>query len=204
MSDAILNDVVPASTIDSPFEESLSFRTVLSATEGGKEYRYKKWAYPKRKWKIICDARSESEINGIWNFYRAREGAYDTFLFESPNDSSAENPVINDVFATGDGVNTVFYLGNKFSLKSGDCYLLAGSLSVERSVGGTGDYSSFTDYSSTNSLGSVITNAPLPSGDVMRADYRFMYRVRFSTDIMEKRAFAYKLWSSEVEIVQVI
>lgn len=198
MSEEIFNDFCSEASFDTPFDEEIAFKTVISPSEGGREYRYSKWQYPKRRWKIQADARNQTEVNNIWNFYRRMRGTYDTFRFENPNDS----PVENDVFATGDGVGTQFYLGGSFSIPTGDCLLISGSVSVQTGDGTT--FANFSAYSGDYTFNKIVTNSPLPLNRVMRASYRFRYRGRFANDSLSKRAFAYKLWQSEIEITQVI
>lgn len=206
MSDEILNAIIPDAEFDSPFDEDINFKTVTSPTEGGKEYRYQKWLYPRRSWKILADARNNTEINRLWKFYLQRRGSHDTFLFENPNDSPVYGKTGQyDVFCTGDGAERHFYLGtHQLVIPTGDVVLVSGSVVLQRSVGGTGDFASFTAFTYTPEIGKILTNTALPSGDVLRGDYRFMYRARFSNDKLSRRAFAYQLYSSELEIVQVI
>lgn len=200
MSNEIFNSICPEAQFDSPFDEKALWKTIISPTEGGREYRYQKWRYPKRSWNIIADARNESEINAIWEFYMRMNGAAESFLFENPND----NPVTSDVFATGDGVNTVFYLGNKFRLPTGDAYIASGTLDITKSVGGTGSYLPYSSYSMDYTIGRVLASPAVPSGDVLKADYRFYYRARFQEDELSRRQFATALWSSELKLIQVI
>ena len=153
-------------------------------------------------------ARDKSTTDAIWEFYQRHDGDYDSFLFENPNDSSSDTPVSNDVFATGDGTETVFYVGNKFSLPTGDCYLLSGTASVEKSIGGTGDYAAQSDgidYNLTASVGQIAwIGGALDNGDVLRASYRFYYTVRFKESELTRSAFAYLLWDYGLELVQII
>lgn len=206
MSDEKLNDIIPSASFDSPFDEDLVWKTLTSPTEGGKEYRYKKWMVPKRSWKIIADARNNIEINDIWAFYNRMCGAFDTFKFENPNESPVyEATGRYDVFTTGDGVEKHWYLGvNKFSIGTGDISVISGSVTVQRSVGGTGDWLTYSTFTVQPSFGKIVTTTPIGSGDVLRGDYRFMYTARFANDKMSRRAFAYKLWASEIELIQVI
>ena len=115
--------------------------------------------------------------------------------------------VIDDVFATGDGVGTKFYLGGKFSVPTGDLGVIAGTSTIKKSVGGTGDFLEATesvDYTISESTGEITWIGALPSGDVISADYRFRYRVRFKDSNLTRRAFAFQLWETGLELIQVI
>lgn len=202
-----MSDEIFGWDVDSPYDEKLVYNNIISQAEGGKEYRYQKWQYPKRIFSVNISARSRTVINNIWNFFQRHAGNYDTFLFEDSNSSSASNPISNDVFATGDGVKANFYIGNKFSLPTGDCHLISGTVTIQKSVGGTGDWtawSSPTNYTLQESLGEVIPAITLPSGDVLRGTYRFRYRVRFADSSITRKQFAYELWNTGIDLVQEI
>lgn len=195
MSDEVFNF-----TIDTPFEEEIRYLTVVSESEGGKEQRFQKWQIPKRTFRIHLDARQLSEADDIWRFYTRHKGAFDSFLFQSPN----ENPVTAETVGSGDGVASVFYLGGKVDIGTGDLIVTPDSEAITRSIGGTGDFLSFTDYTLDDDLGQLTTDAVLPSGDVLRAEYKFRYRVRFKDDFLTREAFATELWRFGVELIEVI
>lgn len=193
--------------IDSPYGEDIQFLTVVSESEGGKEQRYQKWIRPKRTFRIQLRAREnnpnsavQSEADQIWRFYIRHKGRYDSFLFQN----QSENPVTAETFGSGDGVRSVFYLGNKVSLGTGDAIITPGSANVLRSIGGTGDYLSFSSYSIDESIGQITTNSPLPSGDVLRATYNFRYRVRFKDDNLSRESFVANLCDFGLDLEEVI
>ena len=205
MSNEIINDTFDE--VDIGYDENINYKTAISNAEGGKEYRYQQWLYPKRDFNLNLRARDKTEINNIYNFYQRHAGSYDTFYFENPNESSSTSSITNDVFATGDGTTANVYIGNKFSLPTGDCVIKEDSYSVQKSTGGTGDYSDWvenTAYTIQTIFGQVIPIGTLPSGDVLRGTYRFYYKVRFTEDKLTRRAFAYLLWNYGVNLTQVI
>ena len=187
-------------TLDTPFDESVQFLTVVSEGESGKEQRYQKWLTPKRTFRVKLDARQATETDSIWRFYTRMKGSFDTFLFQNPN----ENPVTAETVGSGDGVKSVFYLGKAVDFATGDLIVVSGSEAITRSVKGTGDYLSFTTYTIDNTTGAITTNAVFPSGDVMRANYKFQYRCRFKDDNLERSAFTGELWNFGLEILQVV
>ena len=75
--------------INTPFIEELNYKTLVTSFEDGKEQRRKKWSSPKRIFTINLRGKSQTIEDRIWDFYKSREGMYDTFYFENPN----ENPV---------------------------------------------------------------------------------------------------------------
>ena len=187
-------------TVDTPFEEEIQYRTITSEGESGKEQRYQKWLRPRRSFRVRLNARQLSEATDIWTFYQRHKGSFDTFLFQNPN----ENPVNNERFGSGDGTKTVFYLGTTVDVGTGDLIVTPSSAVVQRSVGGTGDFLSFSTYTIDENIGQITTNSVLPSGDVLRSTYNFRYRVRFKDDSLTREAFATELWRYGIDLVEVI
>lgn len=188
--------------VDSPFEEDIKFLTVVSESEGGKEQRYQKWQRPKRTFRIKLNARDlATEADQVWRMYLRMKGSFDTFFFENPN----ENPVTAETVGSGDGAKSVFYLGNKVSIATGDLILTPSTLVLQRSIGGTGDYLSFSTYTADNSLGQITTNAILPSGDVLKAStYNFRYKVRFKDDSLTRETMVANLCNFGLELEEII
>lgn len=195
-----MSDEVFAFQIDIPFEEQIEFLTIVSASESGLEQRFQKWQRPKRSFRLRLDARNATEMKDVWTFYQRHKGAFDSFLFQNPN----ENPVDDEVFGSGDGSQTVFYLGRDVDVGTGDLIVTPASAAVERSIGGTGDFLSFTDFTIDEDIGQITMNSAPAAVDVFRADYNFRYRVRFKEDNLTREAFASELWRYGLELVEVI
>lgn len=187
-------------TLDTPYDESIQFLTVVSESENGREQRYQKWLRPKRTFTVKLNSRQATETNNIWRFYTRRKGSFDTFLFQNPN----ENPVTAETVGSGDGVKTVFYLGQAVDFASGDLTVVSGSEAITRSVKGTGDYLPFSTYSLDYTTGALTPNSTLPSGDVLRANYSFYYRVRFKDDNLMREAFTGELWNFGITLLEVV
>lgn len=186
--------------VDSPFHEELDFLTVVSESEAGKEQRYQKWLKGRRIFQIQLNARYITETTNLWRFYIRRKGAFDSFLFQNPN----ENPVTAEVIGSGDGIKSVYYLGGNVDIGSGDCISIAGSDVIKRSIGGTGDFLAFAAYTIDPTIGQITTTGILPSGDVLRADYYFYYRVRFKEDKLSREAFSANLWNFGLSLIEVV
>lgn len=192
--------------LDSPFHEDMQFLTVVSESEGGKEQRYQKWQKPRRTFTLQLRARSinpalsQQEADQIWRFYMRHKGAFDSFLFQNPN----ENPVTAETVGSGDGAKSVFYLGNSVYIATGDLIVTPGSAALQRSIGATGDFLSFSAYSIAENLGQITTNAVLPSGDILRANYNFRYRVRFKDDNLTRDTMVANLCDFGLDLQEVI
>ena len=186
--------------IDSPYEEQINYLTLVSESEAGKEQRYQKWLRPRRTFRLVLRSRNPSDTDSIWRFYTRHKGSFDSFLFQNPN----ENPVTAETAGSGDGVKSVFYLGNKVDIGTGDLIVSPSTAVLTRSVGGTGDYLAFTAFTIDEPIGQITTNAVLPSGDVLRANYNFRYRTRFQEDQLSREAFAADLWNFGINLIEVV
>ncbi len=195
-----MSDEVFAFELDVPYEEEIQYVTLISESEGGSEQRYQKWQKPKRIFRLKLDARYQTEADQIWRFYTARKGAFDTFLFQNPT----ENPVSAENFGSGDGIKSIFYLGGAVDMATGDLIVTPGSAVITRSIGATGDYLAFSAYTINENTGQITTNAVLPSGDVVRANYNFRYRCRFKDDNLTREIFAVNLYRFGVDLIQII
>lgn len=187
-------------TPDLPYSEDIRWLTIVSESEGGRENRYQKWQRPLREFRINLRALSVSNCNSLWRMYNRMKGKFDFFYFQNPN----ENPVTLETVGSGDGVKSVFYLGGSVDVGTGDLVVTPASASLKRSVGGTGDYLAFTAFTIDDAIGQVTTNAVLPSGDVLRADYNFRYKIRFKEDTLTRDAFSPDLWNASVSLIEVV
>lgn len=142
-----------------------------------------------------------SDADALLRMYNRMKGSSDFFSFQNPN----QNPVLLETVGSGDGAKSVFYLGQNVDFGTGDLVVVPGSLTLKRSIGGTGDFLTFAAYTIDNSFGQITTNAPLPSNDVLRADsYRFYYRVRFKDDTLTRDVMSPELWNVSVQLIEVI
>lgn len=196
MSDAVFSYV-----LDEPYEEEIHYLTLVSEAENGKELRFQKWLRPRHTFRLKLEAQTPALTTSIWNFYQARKGSFDTFLFQNPN----ENPVTAEVVGSGDGATSVFYLGNSVGIGTGDLILATGTLTLTRSIAGTGDFLAFSAYTTVDSVGQITTNAVLPTGDVLKAStYTFRYRVRFKDDSLSRENFAFNLWRFGIDLLEIL
>ena len=109
-----------------------------------------------------------------------------------------------ETVGSGDGIQTKFYLGGSVDVGTGDLIVVPNSEALTRSIGGTGDYLTYSTYTLNDDNGQITTSPALPSGDILRSGYEFFYRVRFKEDNMNREAFAADLWNIGVELIEVV
>jgi phage-related protein len=73
---------------DSVLDEEPEFNTLITKFENGAEQRRSKRSLPIRKWKLIFRNRTQSEFEDIRDFFIDQQGAYASFTWENPNDST--------------------------------------------------------------------------------------------------------------------
>lgn len=161
-------------------QESVSGRIVTAAL----------MTYPLRQYSLSFEflrtSGGYSELEQIEAFFNQHRGAFDSWLFNDPDD----NAVVDQVFGTGNGAQTAFPL-----LRSRGGFLepvqsVAGAPTIK--VNGVpaatpGDYALST-------TGVVVFNAAPASGAMLTWTGSYYWRCRFVSDSAEFERFMYRLW----------
>ena len=176
-----------------PLDEEITYNTLVTPFEDGKEQRRKKWSSPKRTFSIQFNALQDSEADRLWNFYKSREGAYDTFYFENPSDSpiSAETSTTVAI-----GTNGAFSFAN-YPWPSGDVVIYKNSVA-------SGDEGIDWTVNRATGVVSFVAGYYPEAGKIISADHPFSYVVRFAEDKLSKSLFSYKLYSGQLKLAQVL
>ena len=77
-----------ATTPDFVFEETPKFMTLVSKFENGYEQRRNKWGSGIREFNLVFKNRTATEYETVRDFFIAKLGAYTSFTFENPNDTT--------------------------------------------------------------------------------------------------------------------
>jgi len=75
-------------SVDRVVTEEVIFNTLISEFENGYEQRRAKWSSPLRRFKLIARNRTQTEMENIRDFFLNKKGAYSSFTWENPNDST--------------------------------------------------------------------------------------------------------------------
>jgi uncharacterized protein (TIGR02217 family) len=88
----------------------------IVTTDGLWEVRNARHSQPLREWDISFPAGqyASTTIEAVADMFGAARGALHTFLFKDP----LENAVTDEVFGTGDGATTIFYLSKGYTAGS--------------------------------------------------------------------------------------
>ena len=172
-------------------EERIRFVTVISPAGTGKEKRYSKQERGIRT--LICRLKynSESAINTIWNFFRARRGKYDSFWAKF----QMEFKVTGEAVGTGDASETDFDLD----------YFPIDVSTFKVYLNGALQSSGYTIQNNlTTEKATIIFSSPPGAGVAITADYEYYFQVRFTEDEMSRRLMAYKLLNSGIYLTEVL
>jgi hypothetical protein len=102
-------------TPDFVFEETIEHHTLLSEFENGSEQRRNKWSQDKRKFSCVFKNRTKSEFETVRDFIIARKGAYESFTFTNPNDSTSYTVRLDgDTFAAQNKAFNLYDFDLKF------------------------------------------------------------------------------------------
>lgn len=166
------------------------WKTMVQESVSGLESRAALWSTPRWTWELSYDllrsAPAFVELQTIVGFFNARRGAFDSFLFEDPDDSAVSSQPI----ASGDGSMRAFQAVRGYGGFVEPVYNLKGTPTVYVD----GVVQSEVTYSSSG----LITLASAPTmGAVVTADLAYRWRVRFSEDTAEFNQFMYQLYECQ-------
>ena len=148
----------------------------------GKEIRTAFWTYPKYKWEVMFSvlrsSGSYTELQQLFGFFNARQGQFDTFLYQDADDNS----VTSQAIGTGDGSTTTFQLVRTFG--SFVEPILAPNVVSHVYRAGV-DHSDWTVSNwATATPGLITFNAAPANGQAITADFTYYFPVRMTTDTM--------------------
>lgn len=97
-----------------PVQRTPVWDTIIQTAISGKETRIAKQTYPRWKWELSYTVLRSSaafvELQELAGFFNARQGSFDTFLYQDADDNSVTGQAIDN----GDGMTTAFQLVRAF------------------------------------------------------------------------------------------
>lgn len=193
------NSVFPALTgIGWPVIKRPAWNSRIQRAVGGRETRISLMSLPIWRWTVLHNYLGQDADNSDYatlaDFFNARQGQYDSFLYSDPTDSTIADtsPATRQVFGTGNGATVAFQLVR--SLTSGGLrepiYNVHAApkiyvANVLKTVG--------TDY--TLSGTGLVTFTSAPAGAVaLTWSGSYYWRCRFDQDSADFSNFASGFW----------
>ncbi len=167
------------------------FSTDVVVTHSGYEQRNSNWQQARLRYNVAYGVKTESQLQELIAFFRARKGQAEGFRFKDWSDYKA----IAQTIGSGDGVTVDFQLVKHYV--SGDS---TSSRTIYKPVSGSesiyiNSTLQTTGYSLDSSTGIVSFDVPPNVGDTIVADFEFDVPVRFATDRISARLDDYGIFS---------
>jgi uncharacterized protein (TIGR02217 family) len=174
--------------------EKIKFTTLIFEGDiPGKERRHNKSESGIRSLLLQLKTQTEAVMDTIWDFYVARKGAYDTFWIKFPTSKNSKR--LAESVGTGDGAETVFTL---------DCFPIDTS-TLKVYLDGVLQTSGYTVTNNlTTEAAEVTFTNPVGDNVVVTADYEYYIQVRFAIDELDRELFAYLLYNTSLELIEVL
>lgn len=177
------------------------YSTDVVITHGGYEQRNSNWSQARAVYNVAHGVKTQTQLDTLIAFFRARKGRADGFRFKDWTDYQATGQVIG----TGNGSKLAFQLIKTYNSGS-----TSETRNIRKPVAGTVNIylngvlqsgSAFTLDSTTG----IVTFATAPAnGVVVSADFQFDVPVRFDTDRLSASLDSYGSHSwNEIPLVEV-
>ncbi len=186
------------------------WQTRVQQSISGKETRLADWSYPRWEWGLTYDVLRQGAIGGavyaefaqLAGFFNARQGQFDTFLYEDADD----NAVAGQAIAIGDGTTSVFQLVRSFGNfiepilapnVGANVYLNGVAQTPETAWNMTGWGGTFLigGGASTEAVGSLNFLTAPASGVSITADFSYYFPCRFGVDNLSFEKFMAALYA---------
>jgi uncharacterized protein (TIGR02217 family) len=170
-----------------PYVIEPEWRTIVTEFDSGEEQRRKKWTYSHYNIRLSYYGLLSSAVGNLYEFYQARQGAYEAFSFFDPLGASTHKGLY---VGTGDGATTAFDLPGR----------QIASRTVYRN--GTTIATTVSTAAGTDGVDSLRFSTPPTSTQVLTCDIVGTLRVRcrFAEDRLSKSYFEQSLFSAGIEL----
>lgn len=176
------------------------YSTEVIVTHSGYEQRNINWSVARAKYNVAHGVKTQSQLDTLIAFFRARRGRAHSFRFKDWTDFQATGVLIG----TGNGALTTFQLIKNYTSGSA-----TESRTITRPVSGTvkiylNSVLQSSGYSVDHATG-VVTFVSAPANTVLvQADFEFDVPVRFDTDRLSAALDTYGVHSwSDIPLVEV-
>lgn len=178
-----------------------TFNTAVQKAVGGREVRAAFQPYPIWRWTLAFEFLREttgfSEFKTLAGFFTARQGRFDSFLYEDPSDYliADTSPSTRQIFGTGDAATTGFQLGR--SLGTSGLFEPIYNLHATPKIY-VNDVLKSTPGDYSVSATGVVTFVSAPAAAaVLTWSGTYYWRVRFGDDSADFNNFANLFWNAK-------
>lgn len=203
MSDAIFPDLI----IGYDLKRKPMFSTKIMTSINGRELRASQQLVPKYQFSINLPGLQErkGELQAIEDFFIARRGAFDSFLFKMPYDNEF------DCTFVGDGITQVFQLYNAGKTPIGNTEPQSTGV-IDPNMWNQSPVKSMWDVNEAKPMwnqgtagvgkdGKLQLSEPLAMGETLNVRGTYYYRCRFADDDQSFTLFSYRLWKGDITLI---
>lgn len=182
------------------------FNTKIMTSVNGRELRASYQAVPKYEFSLNLPGLEErkGELQAIEDFFIARRGAFDSFLFKMPWDDEYDCTFVGDsTTASFQLYKGQLPLGNTQSQVAMDLDPTFWNEDDNQQFWSDNDDELFWDDTkiTVSKSGVVQATKPLKAGHKFSVNGTFYYRCRFADDSQAFTLFSYRLWKGEVTLI---
>ncbi|NNH88179.1 DUF2460 domain-containing protein [Acinetobacter terrae] len=205
MSDVLFPDLI----IGYDLKRKPMFSTKIMTSVNGRELRASYQAVPKYEFSLSLPGLQErkGELQEIEDFFIARRGAFDSFLFKMPFDNEYSCTFVGDGAATnfqlykGSGVKTPVSHTQAISAISANPYMW--NQNDSKLMWDKPDETLMWNMGTVqiSKSGQLILSKPLEAGIKIDVKGTYYYRCRFADDDQSFTLFSYRLWKGDVTLI---
>lgn len=175
------------------YVEEQEFKTIISIFDDGNEQRRAKWAVPRYNVSLTYNALPASHSLTLWEFYKARKGAWESFYFFAGEAEADSRSYQKEYICVSNGSDTVLDLPCRLSTVT--------ALYKNSSVMSTADYTVNTTAGANGEDTLSLASAPA-SGDVLTCDFDGYLKIkcRFEDDRMSRTLFDRSLYRTGLQL----
>jgi uncharacterized protein (TIGR02217 family) len=171
------------------------FRTHAQRAVSGRELRAAFMQYPlwtfRLAYEVLLAGLAGTEKDTLLGFFLARQGSFDSFLYDNP----ADNTATAMPFGTGDGTITAFQLTRALGAGGFSFAEPVQNLNGAPGIYVAGTLKTVTTHYTISATGLVTFVTAPAAGQTLTWTGAFYYRCRFLNDMSEFKNFMKDLWS---------
>lgn len=204
MSDVLFPDI----RIGYDLKRKPMFNTKVMTSVNGRELRASYQAVPKYEFSLRLPGLQErkGELQEIEEFFIARRGSFDSFLFSMPFDHEF------DCTFVGDGVTTNYQVYKGLNTQTPISHTKVQKRPTNPNMWKKSASKSMWDQDTAKPMwntgsatvlknGQLVLTQPLDDGVEMNIKGNYYYRCRFADDDQSFTLFSYRLWKGDITLI---
>lgn len=170
-------------------KRSPEWKTIVNTAASGKESRIALWSAPRWNYELVYEFlrdNATAELHTLLGFFLQRQGRFDSFLFQDPDD----NTISGQSMGLGDGTTTSFAA---VRMLGGFVEPVIIDLTQPATwfVGGVATAVTYNDPATPTAM--TFAAAPA-AGAAITGSFSYLFRLRFDMELVDFEKFMSGLW----------